>query len=570
MPMGSPIPTGSSRKRERARGLSVRLLLVAFAVVLLGPVLALAAVALSQYATSERTRYVNEGREAVRRIAADLDRELGRVEAAAQALVTSPLIASGNYEAFQRQASDFLRSWAPDEPDAYAVILRDLNGQQLVNTRLPWGTPLPKVERDIDKLVITTKRPQVQDLFFSASANHFMIAVRVPVLKDGEVTHVLSLALEPTRIAELLRDQPLPAGWNRSVFDRSERAVARWPEHERFVGTPASENLRRNAIGDEGVLVSINFNGVPILAAYAHSKISGWRVLAGVPLSVLQEPYRRWWWTIAALCTVALVLLIGLAFWFGRQLAGPIHALTASADQLARGQSVSPLRTGLHEIDEVSYALALASNRLAASTRERLRVAGHLHSTLAHSLLALLTQLRLARKLVRHDPAAVETELTHAEEAVQEGLAQARATVEELQGQALGEEGFGPALERLAARLRAKTSLEIRLHVDPAAAGLVEEKAEGLYRIAEEALRNVECHSGAERVDVNVRVDHPDGAERLTLAVADDGAGFDPGAAPSDHYGLLGMREHAELIGAELHVDSAPGQGTRVSVSIPA
>ena len=117
--------------------------------------------------------------------------------------------------------------------------------------------------------------------------------MRVLVLKDGEVTHVLSLALEPTRIAELLRDQPLPAGWNRSVFDRNEHAVARWPEHERFIGAPASENLRRNAIGDEGVLVSINFNGVPILAAFAHSKISGWRVFAGVPLSVLQEPYRR-------------------------------------------------------------------------------------------------------------------------------------------------------------------------------------------------------------------------------------------------------------------------------------
>jgi signal transduction histidine kinase len=111
--------------------------------------------------------------------------------------------------------------------------------------------------------------------------------------------------------------------------------------------------------------------------------------------------------------------------------------------------------------------------------------------------------------------------------------------------------------------------LEIRLHVDPAAAGLEDGQAEVLYRIAEEALRNVECHSGAERVDVNVRVDHPDGAERLTLAVADDGVGFDPGAAPSGHYGLLGMREQAELIGAELHVDSAPGQGTRVSVSVP-
>ncbi len=163
----------------------------------------------------------------------------------------------------------------------------------------------------------------------------------------------------------------------------------------------------------------------------------------------------------------------------------------------------------------------------------------------------------------------VEAELALAEEAAHEGLAQARAAVGELRYQALGEEGLGPALERLTARLRAKTSLKITLHVDPAAAGLEDETAEVLYRIAEEALRNVERHSAAERVDVNVRVDHPDGVGRLALTVADDGAGFDPGAVPGGHYGLLGMREQAALIGAELHVDSAPGQGTRVSVSVP-
>src|SRR5919199_2848424 len=172
---------------QRVKGLkaapSVRVVLTAFATVLLAPVLVLAAVALSQYATSERIRYMEEGRKAAHDIAADLDRELGRVQAAAQALATSRLIQAGNYEGFQEQASEFLRTWAPDEPNAYSVILRDLNGQQLVNTRLPWGTPLPKIERDADRLVITTKRPQVQDLFFSTSANRLVIAVRVPVLK---------------------------------------------------------------------------------------------------------------------------------------------------------------------------------------------------------------------------------------------------------------------------------------------------------------------------------------------------------------------------------------------------
>jgi signal transduction histidine kinase len=209
------------------------------------------------------------------------------------------------------------------------------------------------------------------------------------------------------------------------------------------------------------------------------------------------------------------------------------------------------------------------ANRRAAITRERLRIARDLYSTLAHSLLALLSQIRLARKLAQRDPAEVEAELARAEEAARKGLARARAAVGELRFQALGEEGLGPALERLTTRLRDKTSLKIRLHVDPAAAGLADEQAEVLYRIAEEAVRNVERHSAAEHVDVNVRVDRLNEAERLTLTVADNGVGFDPRAARSGHYGLTGMREQAKLIGAELCVDSAPGQGTRLSVSFP-
>src|SRR5918911_3199046 len=379
---------------QRVKGLktppSVRLFLVAFATVLLAPVLVLAAVALSQYAASERDRYVGEGRKAARDIAADLDRELSRAQTAAQALATSPLLASGDDEAFQQQALGFLRTWVPDEPNAYSVILRDLNGQQLVNTRLSWGTPLPQVERDTDRLVITSKRPQVQDLFSTISSGHSVIGIRVPVFRDGQVTHVLSLALEPGRIAKLLQDQGLPDTWNRTVFDRNDRTVARWPEHERFLGMLASENLRRNAVGNEGVLISTNFEGVPVLTSYARSELSGWRVIVSIPLSALQAPFRQWRLVIAVLCAVALVLLIGLAFWFGRRIARPIHALEASADQLAKGQPVSPTTTGLREINPVGRALALASEQLRQRERALRESEGRLRATYDNAAVGII------------------------------------------------------------------------------------------------------------------------------------------------------------------------------------
>src|ERR687884_646554 len=104
------------QRAKRLKGLSVRWFLAAFATILLAPVLVLAAAALSQYATSERVRYIEEGRKAAHDIAANLDRELSRAQAAAQALATSRLIQNGNYENFQEQASEFLQTWAPDAP----------------------------------------------------------------------------------------------------------------------------------------------------------------------------------------------------------------------------------------------------------------------------------------------------------------------------------------------------------------------------------------------------------------------------------------------------------------------
>src|SRR5919202_1780620 len=335
---------------SRYKGLPLRWCLMAFGAALLLPVLVFAAVPLRQFAGAERGRYEHEAREAARRAIAAVDRELAGIQAAAQALASSPFIARGDFEAFQRQALETLRAWAPEEPDAYAVVLRDLTGQQLVNTRVPWGTPLPRVTgRDIDRLVIETRRPQVQDVFASVSVSRPIVSVRVPVLRNGEVTHVLSMALEPKRIAEV---------------DRNDRIVARSQQSERFTGSQATEDLRRNAVGDEGLWTGTTVEGTPVLGAYARSKLSGWRAAVGVPLSVLQEPFRRWLWTVAGLGAGALVLSFVLAAWFGRRIARSIHALEASADGLGRGEAVPFAATGLREIDSVGLALTHAAKEL--------------------------------------------------------------------------------------------------------------------------------------------------------------------------------------------------------------
>jgi hypothetical protein len=88
---------------------------------------------------------------------AAVDRELVGIQSAAQALATSSSLLEGNFTAFQRQAEMILRSWSPQRPDDYAVVVRDVTGQQVANTRLPWGSPLPKgANLPIDQQVIAS------------------------------------------------------------------------------------------------------------------------------------------------------------------------------------------------------------------------------------------------------------------------------------------------------------------------------------------------------------------------------------------------------------------------------
>jgi signal transduction histidine kinase len=208
-------------------------------------------------------------------------------------------------------------------------------------------------------------------------------------------------------------------------------------------------------------------------------------------------------------------------------------------------------------------------SRHAAVTRERLRLARDLHDTLAHSLMALLTQIRLVRKLrARLDADALDAELERAESVAATGLAEARAAITQMRHNGVRDAGLGPALQELLARFRERSGVAATLDADRAVAALADARAETVFRIVEEALHNVERHAQAREVRVTLARagGGADGAARIQIEVADDGVGFDPAQPRPGHFGLDGMREQAALIGARFTLDSRVGAGTRLGL----
>ena len=204
-------------------------------------------------------------------------------------------------------------------------------------------------------------------------------------------------------------------------------------------------------------------------------------------------------------------------------------------------------------------------SRYGAVVRERLRIARDLHDTLAHSMMAILSEIRLLKRLHAREPTAVLEELSKAEKIAQEGLEEARAAITQMRGSAVRETGLGPALRSAFERFTNSTGIAGSFFADVDAAGFGDDRAETLLRMAQEILRNVERHARATEVSIRLELMNQ---ETLELCIKDNGIGFDPQRAQPGHYGLVGLREQAHIIGAELKIDSTSSEGTTIRASL--
>ena len=193
-------------------------------------------------------------------------------------------------------------------------------------------------------------------------------------------------------------------------------------------------------------------------------------------------------------------------------------------------------------------------------------IARDLHDTLAHSMMAILSEIRLLRRLHARDPAALAAELERAEAVAHEGLAEARSAISQMRLGAVRETGLGPALAGAYDKFIDRTGLSGEFSAEEEAARFGDERGEAVLRIALEALRNVEKHAMATRVAVRLGIAN---GTHLQLLIEDNGVGFDPTAVLPDHFGIVGIREQADLIGADVRIESVRNQGTTVIVSLP-
>ena len=221
-------------------------------------------------------------------------------------------------------------------------------------------------------------------------------------------------------------------------------------------------------------------------------------------------------------------------------------------------------RAALAEANQKLAQYAAATEQLAVS-QERNRMARELHDTLAHSLSGATVQLEAVQALWDVQPREARQMLDQALEVTQNGLTEARRALHSLRASPLEDLGLALALSEMAKSTAARANLRLELDVQNHLKNLTPDIEQCVYRVAQEALTNAARHADAKTLRVTLQHD----TSYLTLTVADDGRGFDPAQVNHVRYGLTGLRERAEMIGASLQVKSSLKTGTTIDLVVP-
>lgn len=508
------------------------------------------------------------------------------------------------------------------------VILVDREGRNLLNTAVPYGTPLPNLRvslarpgtvlwngrplplpaLEIFDAPLRTGQPAFSGLVYGRISRQPVVATNVPVTRDGERHYVLGMAYSASFYGDVVRAGE--AVHIATILDGTGRIVARnrWPE--RFVGVQAPTPFDHGTAGlpPQGVGEGRNLEGEPTHYAYSRSRVNDWVALVGIERATLLGPARRVLWRSLAALLPLFVVAVAFATWLSGRIAQPLGALAARAGTDDERAIDSIASGGIREIDALRHAmveaaraqadraqaareLACAHARLVEADRRKDEFLGTLGHELRNPLAAIGNAARLLEQLPEADPVKARThallvrQVAHVGRLLDDLLDVARIAhgklslqrrplaLEQLVGQVAGE-----AVPSFQAR-------SVQLSLDLAGTCPVEGDEVRLTQVINNLLDNARKYTPS---GGSVHLSLAPVGDEAVLRVRDDGVGVpasllphvfesftqDPQSIARSQGGLgLGLAIVRRIV--ELHAGTVqarsegPGRGTEIEVRLP-
>lgn len=558
----------------------IRQLLVALVLIMQLPALAAFGALLVSHYQAQREEVIEEMVERARAIAVSVRETQQAVERALNGLAAEAPRDDAGLAQFHERLRQEVRE---GRFDSAALVTPD--GRQVLNTRVTFGEPLPRVGPGAMR-PFTTGRLTVIDLATSSITGRPVTGLGIPVVSGNRIVYSLDATLEATRFRDLLQAQKLPEGWILAIIDNQGRVVARVPEHDDYVGRSVTADLQerigRPIPANYEVFESRTLSGIDVVTAMRRSPVNGWSALVSVPRTQLYAPI----WKTGGWLAAGFMLLLGASLWAATLVS---LRITSSIAKLREAAALLPARNGL-VIGELGFAeardlgatLQRAATDITSARKEvdrvtvgfqrtllaeietrQIQIARELHDSVGSSLAGVQLLLSSARHSVTGPRAAPLVE-----KALEEVTAAARHVREISRGMMpAGSErgGLRAAIEQFAADLSDLKGVRCTLRTRGDFSAIEAEAATHLYRIVQEATTNAIRHGQC----TALRITLARAGRYLRLSIADNGMGCDAEQISATHpgMGLRSMQARARAIDAQLEFGSPPGGGCRVRVT---
>jgi hypothetical protein len=269
----------------------LRRLLIMLGCAIIAPLLLFGAYAGFRIADTQFDQVRNNLMTEARVLSIGVDREIiGEIERL-QALAASPSLRHRDFAEFQRQAEASLALRQSGN-----IVLDNRSMQQLVNTAVPFGKPLPKTPIPEAGSAFATGKPQVTDLFLAPIVQQLVVAIIVPVDIDGETRYALGSSPDQNALARVVVANELPTGWRAVVSDAAHHIIAR-SELDANIGQELPPSQWHRA-GPDGVFEFIDAEGRSSLKAQVRSELTSWGTAVWAPMGLLEAPVRTLWRTL--------------------------------------------------------------------------------------------------------------------------------------------------------------------------------------------------------------------------------------------------------------------------------
>lgn len=519
-------------------------------------------------------------------LAAEVRDRLAKSLGYVQSLSLSNSAKSGDIEGLYRFASR-LRDL---DTGISAISLIGPDNTMLFLTLAPFGQKFPTGQAAAVAKVFETAKPVLSSPFKSPISDKTVIALGVPIIREGKVDYVLRAIIRSETLNALLQPSQLPDGWIASLVGADGILVARSHLADRFVGQPASGGVL-NAVADKNTGLWDGVTKEGILTRTVIRPVGDWGlyIALGVPKEILLEPLNRELLAKSLGGVTVLLLGIALAILVSRRITRSLRQTVDATKAVLSGEATSAASSGVVEFDQMrenltqldeygrlleakvalrTQELSEAKGRLAhfatqledSVEAERQRISREVHDQIG----AVLTGIKMIFRGLPPGsiPEAHEKGLI---EALDVGVATARRIAAELRPPLIDDLGLQAAVEQLLETSLQPVCIGYSVHLNECEC-LNKRQTLGAYRIIQEATTNVVRHSAARHFSIRGQLIE---ATRYEVVMDDNGIGMPDGAPRQGSLGLPGMYERAELMGGTLTMSSVPQQGVKMTLVLP-